>query len=465
MPEQLMPKMETKDQRKEQKELPVFNIALIDSTVMGNALKSVLKLINQKVELMASAEDLIEKMDQGQIDIIIYNLPGHISSDEKELTMRTITKIRNNPKISQQPLIIVSNPDLRKEDTDLQNILKAGADIGIKDINSFVVQLWGSIFSTPEMLARIEDDYSNKAVINKEQFYKRHQEKLQARSEITADTEQEVNFLDKVFYENKVEKVLDAAGGDGRIAIPLAKKGYEVTNLDVSADLIKSMSKKTKEVNGVVGDIRNLPFKDGEFEGIMYNWHVFCDILGNKGKQKVFQEAHRVLKKDGVISFDIPNLCVYEEVAELLGKQNPLLFEDPAKTKEKMHKLEKDIKSEEFRDPIAQSILLQGRNALAYILDEEIMLEPDIYKIAKNYADYKKHPENYEYNFEIEKVEFRKDGVYLSYPDNESVFIGYVPTQQEMEAHLEKAGFKNIQITSWKTRSGFYKLSFVAHRG
>ncbi len=55
-------------------------------------------------------------------------------------------------------------------------------------------------------------------------------------------------------------------------------------------------------------DLRKLPVQGEQFDAITYNWHVFCDILGAKGKKQVLSEAYRNLKDDGVIILDLPDI-------------------------------------------------------------------------------------------------------------------------------------------------------------
>lgn len=48
----------------------------------------------------------------------------------------------------------------------------------------------------------------------------------------------ELPFLDKIFRERGVRKILDAACGPGRHAVALAKRGFEVTGLDVAPEML-----------------------------------------------------------------------------------------------------------------------------------------------------------------------------------------------------------------------------------
>ena len=57
---------------------------------------------------------------------------------------------------------------------------------------------------------------------------------------LSFSSQQEVSFLDLIFKQNKVRKVLDVACGAGRLTFPLYKLGYGVTGTDLSPQFIKS---------------------------------------------------------------------------------------------------------------------------------------------------------------------------------------------------------------------------------
>lgn len=82
------------------------------------------------------------------------------------------------------------------------------------------------------------------------------------------DFNKQINWLDNLFKKYKVKSVLDCGCGTGTHAVLLAKKGYDVTAFDFSAEQVKLAKKKAKENNVkikfYVGDIRNFSF--GKFD-------------------------------------------------------------------------------------------------------------------------------------------------------------------------------------------------------
>jgi SAM-dependent methyltransferase len=68
-------------------------------------------------------------------------------------------------------------------------------------------------------------------------------------------------------------KVLDVACGTGNTAIPEAKKGAEVTGLDLASNLIEQ-ARARAESEGVkvkfdVGDVEDLPYEDATFDAVV----------------------------------------------------------------------------------------------------------------------------------------------------------------------------------------------------
>jgi SAM-dependent methyltransferase len=68
-------------------------------------------------------------------------------------------------------------------------------------------------------------------------------------------------------------KVLDVACGTGNTAIPEAKKGADVTGVDIASNLIEQ-ARARAEAEGVkakfeVGDAEDLPYEDGSFDAVV----------------------------------------------------------------------------------------------------------------------------------------------------------------------------------------------------
>lgn len=110
-------------------------------------------------------------------------------------------------------------------------------------------------------------------------------------------------LLKKYLPKNKNVNILDAAGGTGRITLPLAKMGYSVTLCDISPKMLDVVKQKmlkegvSDKVTTVECNVCNLPFPDQSFD------FVLC----YGGGIKAIKELVRVTKKKGKISMCIAN--------------------------------------------------------------------------------------------------------------------------------------------------------------
>ncbi len=84
--------------------------------------------------------------------------------------------------------------------------------------------------------------------------------------------------------------------------------------IDIAEDMIKFYKKFNNRC--LLADIERLPFKDNSFDFIVSNFALhWTDI------KKSFNEAFRVLKKEGYFVFNIPFKGSMEIVEEILGKE------------------------------------------------------------------------------------------------------------------------------------------------
>ena len=107
--------------------------------------------------------------------------------------------------------------------------------------------------------------------------------------------------LKKYIPKDRNSLILDAGGGTGRWAIPLAKMGYSVTLCDISEGMLEQAKKnidKEKLSNKITlkeEDLTDLSFHDQTFD------FVLCEDgpISISDSQKVVRELGRVLEKDG----------------------------------------------------------------------------------------------------------------------------------------------------------------------
>lgn len=110
-------------------------------------------------------------------------------------------------------------------------------------------------------------------------------------------------LLKEQIPQNRDVRILDAAGGTGRITLPLAKMGYAVTLCDISPGMLNAARQKLLRA-GVLSkveicecDVCRLHFADESFDFVLC-WD---------GKIEAAKELIRVTKKGGKISIFLMN--------------------------------------------------------------------------------------------------------------------------------------------------------------
>ena len=119
----------------------------------------------------------------------------------------------------------------------------------------------------------------------------------------------------------RMEKFADIGGGYGRLANEYLKRAHKVIIFDYS----KSELKQAKEIYGDkietrAGDIYELPFKDGELDGLMMvrvTHHL-------KKMDKAMAELYRVLKPGGVAVIEVANKRTLPKMVRYATRQSKI---------------------------------------------------------------------------------------------------------------------------------------------
>jgi len=116
------------------------------------------------------------------------------------------------------------------------------------------------------------------------------------------------------FYLRKArqysEPVLELACGTGRITIPIAEQGIDITGLDISEPMISYAKKKAKEKNVTVGwvkaDCRNFKL-DRKFNLIFFPFNSIAHLHDLESIKSCFYCVKMHLKDEGRFIIDIFN--------------------------------------------------------------------------------------------------------------------------------------------------------------
>lgn len=110
-----------------------------------------------------------------------------------------------------------------------------------------------------------------------------------------------IHEITRKLKKYQVKKVLDLGCGSGWLSIFISKYGFDVTGIDAAKPAIELGKTWAKEdnanVNFLIGDLLNLPFKEGSFDALICN-SVLEHFRYNQA-QILFEKIHKVLIEKG----------------------------------------------------------------------------------------------------------------------------------------------------------------------
>ncbi len=114
------------------------------------------------------------------------------------------------------------------------------------------------------------------------------------------------------------EKILDIGCGEGIFTNELAKRGYDVTGIDISDHDLKVARKRAKQMNLKVEyikmDAQKMNFRNNSFDKI----YSISTIEHIPDDQAVFNECFRVLKPDGALVISVPSEKNFKLIKQLI---------------------------------------------------------------------------------------------------------------------------------------------------
>ena len=128
------------------------------------------------------------------------------------------------------------------------------------------------------------------------------------RAERTSD---EVAFLERTLNLTPGCRILDVPCGNGRLALPLAERGYRITGVDITKVLLKEALSTSREANLDLelheSDMRDLPWTE-TFDAAFCFWGSF-GYFDDDGNRQFLEAVHRALKTDSRFALDVSNLA------------------------------------------------------------------------------------------------------------------------------------------------------------
>jgi ubiquinone/menaquinone biosynthesis C-methylase UbiE len=133
------------------------------------------------------------------------------------------------------------------------------------------------------------------------------------------DYEAWCDFYEACFSENGItpKNILDLACGTGSITVPLAKRGYALTGIDLSAEMLSLAQSKSDDANVKIRfSEQNIAlFQAGSsFDAIICSFDGINYLTSPKDVQSCFASVAETLSEDGIFVFDISTPYKYEHI-------------------------------------------------------------------------------------------------------------------------------------------------------
>ena len=170
-----------------------------------------------------------------------------------------------------------------------------------------------------------------KAVLNhSRRYYARrahYYDLIAQRTRVDKGTERELDFVESAFKTHSarpVKKVLDVACGGGRHIVGLAKRGYECTGYDFTAERVTAARARAKRLGVSItlkqGDATRLP-KGDRFDAVLALYILFL-LPSDEDIKKCLKGIRESLSPGGVLICNIYNPFTRsrKELMELLDR-------------------------------------------------------------------------------------------------------------------------------------------------
>jgi len=147
--------------------------------------------------------------------------------------------------------------------------------------------------------------------MNEVEWYKRSYrvDPMNFHPKLDAAADLQATFLIDLLGLKKDSRVLDLAGGAGRIAIPMARKGIRMTVLDLSPELIQLGQERAREenleINWVTADMREIPAED--YDAVISIFTSFGYFDAESENESVLTAAKTALRPGGALLVDLTN--------------------------------------------------------------------------------------------------------------------------------------------------------------
>ena len=122
--------------------------------------------------------------------------------------------------------------------------------------------------------------------------------------------EKEVAFAERALELKPGARILDLCCGHGRHSVPFARRGFEVTGLDLNAAYLEMAQESARTGNvklkTIAGDMRRIPFHD-QFDAIVNMYSSFGYFESEAEDRSVLESAAKAMRPGGRLLLDMLN--------------------------------------------------------------------------------------------------------------------------------------------------------------
>lgn len=147
------------------------------------------------------------------------------------------------------------------------------------------------------------------------------------KESFTRGTQGEADFIEREINFDKSKRILDIGCGTGRHAIELAKRGYNVTGIDLSESQLNRAIEKAKKENLTINfwraDARSLDFNNEFDVVIMICEGAFPLMETDEMNFKILENARNALKPKGKLILTTLNALfpLYNSIEKFMDEQ------------------------------------------------------------------------------------------------------------------------------------------------
>jgi SAM-dependent methyltransferase len=134
-------------------------------------------------------------------------------------------------------------------------------------------------------------------------------------------TDQAVALIAEVAQQGTL---LELASGTGRITIPLAQKGFQVTGIEASPEMVAKMHAKPggADIPVVIGDMADVAV-DGPFDNACLIYNTLFNLPDQESQVRLFKNTAKVLRSGGTFLLEmfVPKLDHFQNNQMVQTKQ------------------------------------------------------------------------------------------------------------------------------------------------